>query len=35
MGRPGDIDQQRRVLWATLDLLGAEAPQSPLRLSEV
>jgi hypothetical protein len=34
LGRPGDIAQQRRVLEATLALLGQEAPLDPLQLDE-
>ena len=34
LGAPGDADQQRRVLDATLGLLAQEAPLAPLVLDE-
>jgi D-proline reductase (dithiol) PrdB len=34
LGRPGDIAQQRRILEATLALLGREAPIEPVQLDE-
>ena len=34
LGQPNDINQQRRVLKATLDLLAEDAPQKIVRLDE-
>ena len=34
MGAPGDSDQQKRVLKATLDLLAQDAPINPIMLDE-
>ena len=34
MGNPGDAEQQRRVLLATLALLEQEAPIKPIRMDE-
>ena len=34
LGAPGDAAQQRRVLEATLALLGQDAPQTPVILNE-
>ena len=34
MGRPGDRDQQKRVLDATLALLALDAPMEPVVLDE-
>ncbi len=34
MGAPGNAEQQMRILRATLDLLGSDAPQAPIRLDE-
>jgi len=34
MGNPGDADQQKRVLLATMGLLAQDAPIRPIRLDE-
>lgn len=34
LGQPGDVAQQRRVLEATLALLGHDAPLEPVQLDE-
>jgi hypothetical protein len=34
LGRPGDSEQQQRVLDATLELLGRDAPIRPVALDE-
>jgi len=34
MGQPGDHDQQKRVLKATLALLSDDAPLDPVMLDE-
>lgn len=34
LGQPGDAAQQRRVLEATLALLGQPAPVAPVQLDE-
>lgn len=34
MGAPGDAEQQKRVLKATLDLLAQDAPIEPIMLKE-
>ena len=34
LGRPHDIEQQRRILLATLALLGQDAPIEPVLLEE-
>ena len=34
LGAPGNIEQQRRVLEATLGLLAQDAPQEPVILKE-
>ena len=34
MGAPGDAEQQKRILKATLDLLATDAPQKPVMMDE-
>ena len=34
MGAPGDAEQQKRILKATLDLLAQDAPIDPVMLNE-
>jgi hypothetical protein len=34
LGQPNNRDQQKRVLKATLDLLGEDAPLDPILLDE-
>lgn len=34
MGAPGDVEQQKRILKATLDLLALDAPQKPILMDE-
>ncbi|MEM7126543.1 MAG: hypothetical protein AAF702_09470 [Chloroflexota bacterium] len=35
IGQPNDLEQQRRILDATLVLLAEDAPQKPVVLAEV